>query len=320
MLAFVLTGALTLVAVSAEAAPIEESACTDATPTKSGTSGADKLIGTLGADVIRGLAGNDTVVGSNGADLLCGDEDSDRLLGGFGNDRLVGGDGKDTLDGDDNDDALNGGGGDDTLNGGNNKDTLNGGFGDDVLDGGNGPDELVGGTGHDTVTGGIGNDTIDTFDGESDHVACGLGTDVVKADTLDVINSDCEQITRKAWGPANFAISPTRWDYGFGSSSHTFTVTNKGPGDGTPDVFLGPEWGPPWTPVHFTIEGNTCISVELTAGQSCTVVVRFTPESGTGGCVGLYANKSSDGLPPPYAFLIGGPYRDQYGQPYCPFS
>ncbi|MBO9534715.1 MAG: hypothetical protein J7513_17205 [Solirubrobacteraceae bacterium] len=89
---------------------------------------------------------------------------------------------------------------------------------DDKLDGGAGDDRLVGGFGHDTITGGpgrdtiigdtdgsycneysctlpFGNDTIDARDGEADTIDCGVGTDTVYADSVDVVAPNCEAVT-----------------------------------------------------------------------------------------------------------------------------
>ena len=106
--------------------------------------------------------------------------------------------------------TLSGGAGDDFLKTSDGADTLDGGAGADVVDGGYNDDTIVGGPGRDTLAGdhptgecGIywcklpaGNDTIDARDGERDSVTCGFGTDAVKADAVDVVAGDCEQVDR----------------------------------------------------------------------------------------------------------------------------
>jgi hypothetical protein len=46
------------------------------------------------------------------------------------------------------------------------------------------------------VNGDRGNDTIDTFDGRWSHVSCGGARDHVRADPDDVVDGDCEVVTR----------------------------------------------------------------------------------------------------------------------------
>jgi Ca2+-binding RTX toxin-like protein len=105
---------------------------------------------------------------------------------------------------------LSGGGGDDFLKASDGSDRLDGGAGADTLDGGFGDDTIVGGPGPDSIAGdhpsgecGIywcklpsGNDTIDARDGERDSVTCGAGADTVKADPVDTVAPDCEQVER----------------------------------------------------------------------------------------------------------------------------
>jgi Ca2+-binding RTX toxin-like protein len=105
---------------------------------------------------------------------------------------------------------LIGGGGDDRLRAGDGPDRVDGGPGNDSLDAGFGDDVIVGGPGRDTISGDLaggdcgplwckypyGNDTIDAVDGEVDSIVCGFGTDTVKADGADVVDSDCETVNR----------------------------------------------------------------------------------------------------------------------------
>jgi len=107
---------------------------------------------------------------------------------------------------------LIGNGGDDDLNAGDGPDKLDGGAGNDHLDGGFGDDVITGGPGQDRISGDLaggdcgplwckypyGNDTIYAQDGEVDTIVCGFGTDTVSADAADVVDKDCETVTRGA--------------------------------------------------------------------------------------------------------------------------
>jgi Ca2+-binding RTX toxin-like protein len=137
------------------------------------------IVGTPGPDVLHGDFSR-VVLGLGGNDTLYADDtyyffDGNTLYGGPGNDRLIGGFGQDT---------LNGGPGNDTLTGGPSMDTL------------------IGGPGHDTIAGGGGGDTIYARDGQRDRISCGKngygkgGRDVVYADQIDVVASDCEIVHR----------------------------------------------------------------------------------------------------------------------------
>lgn len=112
--------------------------------------------------------------------------------------------------------TLRGLGGDDVLMAGDaSGDVLEGGFGNDHLEGGFGDDRLVGGPGRDTLVGDrqsrcneyacdlivSGNDTIEAADGEVDSISCGPGSDVVRADTIDIVDATCETVDRVAVAP-----------------------------------------------------------------------------------------------------------------------
>jgi Ca2+-binding RTX toxin-like protein len=139
---------------------------------------AAKLVGTNGPERITGTPARDTINGRGGNDRISGLGSGDRLLGKRGNDLLVGGRGPDK------------------LFGGAGADRLKGGPGNDVLDGGGGGDRIIGGGGNDLVFTGAGNDRIDVRDSRQDTVSCGGGTDTVKADVKDRVNSDCETVQR----------------------------------------------------------------------------------------------------------------------------
>jgi hypothetical protein len=93
-------------------------------------------------------------------------------------------------------DYIGGGGGDDRLFGRGGHDTLAGGAGDDRLDGGLGNDYVDAGKGADRIVAGGGSDTVLAADGEIDRISCGAGNDRVIADAADVVDKDCEAVTR----------------------------------------------------------------------------------------------------------------------------
>ncbi|HWI73042.1 MAG TPA: calcium-binding protein [Baekduia sp.] len=111
---------------------------------------------------------------------------------------------------------LIGNGGDDDLNGADGAEKLDGGTGNDHLDGGFGDDVITGGPGQDKISGDLaggdcgplwckypyGNDTIYAQDGEVDSILCGFGEDTVYADASDVVDGDCEHVTRTGATPA----------------------------------------------------------------------------------------------------------------------
>jgi Ca2+-binding RTX toxin-like protein len=98
-------------------------------------------------------------------------------------------------------DTLAGDTGNDVLDGGDGNDDLRGEDGNDTLLAGNGNDILQGGSGADTVDAGEGDDTINVPDGNADKVACGGGTDTVRADTVDEVAADCEKVERAFVAP-----------------------------------------------------------------------------------------------------------------------
>jgi hypothetical protein len=77
-------------------------------------------------------------------------------------------------------------------------DVLFGRGGADRLFGLGGADFLSGGPGRDRVDGGPGGDRLSAeYDGGRDNVVCGRGHDVVNADLLDAVASDCELVGRR---------------------------------------------------------------------------------------------------------------------------
>ncbi|MGE0026758.1 MAG: calcium-binding protein [Thermoleophilia bacterium] len=134
-----------------------------------GDDGPNRLTGTPAPDTINGRGGNDQLRGLASGDRLLGKRGNDLLVGGAGPDRLFGGAGADQL---------------------------KGGPANDILDGGDGSDRIVGGGGNDLVFARAGNDRINVRDTKQDTVSCGSGTDTVKADLKDRVNSDCETVQR----------------------------------------------------------------------------------------------------------------------------
>jgi hypothetical protein len=88
--------------------------------------------------------------------------------------------------------------GNDLLAGTARADIILGREGRDQLTGGVGTDFLHGGPGRDLIDGGPGDDRLAAqYDGARDSVRCGPGSDVVNADLLDVVASDCELVARR---------------------------------------------------------------------------------------------------------------------------
>jgi hypothetical protein len=144
--------------------------------------------------------GNDYVVLSSetsGTELT-----TTAVVTGAGDDRVVPGPSNDTIDLGDGNDVVaqleySGPGGNDRIAGGGGNDDLESGSGNDAIDAGSGSD---------VVSGMEGNDAIYAQDGERDTIYCSapgnyLATDradVVYADAVDVVASDCETVHRTA--------------------------------------------------------------------------------------------------------------------------
>ena len=139
----------------------------------------------------RRLTNDCSVRGTAGANTLHGTALADVVLGLGGNDRLYANDPGYVGD------TLDGGSGNDVVVGGFRQDTLDGGPGDDTLSGGPSGDALIGGPGRDRLNGQGGRDTIYAVDGQRDAISCGAGRDVVFADKVDAVGSDCEVVRRR---------------------------------------------------------------------------------------------------------------------------
>ncbi|SIT15042.1 FecR domain-containing protein [Insolitispirillum peregrinum] len=157
----------------------------DASPTVTGSSGADIIVGHGGGQTLYGAAGEDVIFGGSGNDVIYAATTSTgtNAAGAPATDEdyLAGGAGDDTLYGSAGSNELYGGTGADTLYGNAGNDTLDGGAGNDVLDGGDGSDTLsysatgtqgifvdlssVNGAGYATVTDQFGNsDQVKNFE------------------------------------------------------------------------------------------------------------------------------------------------------------
>jgi hypothetical protein len=183
-----------------------------------GGAAADTLTGGDGQDQLTGGAGDDVLDGGAGDDVLDGEDGADRLLGGPGIDlaRYVAPAAAPrftvTLDGAANDgrpdenDAIAADVENATVAGLRagapplqvivvpEASALTGDAGPNELTADDGDDTLVGGAGNDILTGFGGDDAIDARDGFLDRVHCGTGTDTVTADTLDLVDGDCESV------------------------------------------------------------------------------------------------------------------------------
>jgi Ca2+-binding RTX toxin-like protein len=186
-------------------------------------SGANYVSGGGGSDTVYvfGVAGVEDVrvtldgVADDGPDghsnIL---PDVENVLTGWGSDVVIGSAAGNVLDGGEahaaapvGSDHLEGRGGNDKLSLG--RGVADGGDGDDTLEGGRGSGSLIGGLGHDrilahgtfSVDAGPGDDVIDSSNHgvgpiQANDVVCGPGFDTVKANAIDTVAADCEQVTR----------------------------------------------------------------------------------------------------------------------------
>lgn len=120
------------------------------------------------ANAKDGTSGRDSLVGTASGDRLRGLRGADRVIGLAGDDCVLGNKGRDLLRGD---------------------------AGNDELGGGNSRDKLIGGAGEDTIRAGAGPDRVNSRDGDTDRVKCGLGFDRVRADRADKLKG-CERVSR----------------------------------------------------------------------------------------------------------------------------
>ena len=96
---------------------------------------------------------------------------------------------------------IDGGFGADRIRAGDAAANVSGGEGNDVLETGAADDTVDAGPGSDTLATGGGADLLTTADGERDQVRCGDGADQVNADTVDVVDPDCELVQRSFVAP-----------------------------------------------------------------------------------------------------------------------
>jgi Ca2+-binding RTX toxin-like protein len=180
-----------------------------------GEPGENDLVATDVEDVFGG-SGSDTIVGDAGSNDLHGGAGDDLIDGGLGGDILSGDDGVDTLSYASRTNPVfaswtsycdSGEAGESDCVG-QSIETIVGGSGDDVLSAYSkydGSATLDGGPGNDflgassyfattTLLGGDGDDTLQSVNGLADVDTCGNGTDSVSADTLDMVDADCENV------------------------------------------------------------------------------------------------------------------------------
>ncbi len=165
----------------------------------------ENITGGAGDDTLVGDAGNNTIDGGPGNDYIEPGKGADVIIGGAGtNDRVSYLDRTQpvnvSLDGVANDGEAGEndlvGSDVESVYGGSGNDTITGNNGNNVLDGQGGDDTINGLGGNDTFRGGAGNDTLLARDSGPDNVQCGADDDTVTADNGDVVNADCEHVSR----------------------------------------------------------------------------------------------------------------------------
>jgi hypothetical protein len=204
-----------------------------------GDAGSDSLDGGGGNDALDGGSGDDRFDDEPGDDVAIGGSGDDEFDLGAGTDTVRGGDGTDAVYPHDDGDAddFDGGAGHDqfvvfapgaltvdlaagTATNASATDVATG-FEDLLVDVGAATLSGTGGSnliftlrgdatvdpraGNDVVQTSGDDDTIETRDGFADRVSCGEGVDTVRADTLDDVANDCENVTRTDVGNANDA-------------------------------------------------------------------------------------------------------------------
>ena len=198
-----------------------------------GDAQANRFEGRGGGDTFGSSGGDDELVGGEGDDtFLSGTEieGADDLFGGPGTDTadytartfplkitigdvIADGEFSPTVEGDlldgeieqvfggSSDDEIIGDGSAERFEGRDGFDLLRGEAGNDILLGQLGDDQLFGGTGQDDLTGDTGADRFEVRDDELDAVNCGTAIDMVIADLLDTVTSDCESVDRPTATP-----------------------------------------------------------------------------------------------------------------------
>ncbi|MDQ3993729.1 MAG: sulfatase-like hydrolase/transferase [Actinomycetota bacterium] len=144
----------------------------------------------------EGGVGNDSIVGREAYDVVCAFDGHDTVRARGGNDRVRAAAGNDAVHGALGRDRIAGGPGADVLWGGLDADVVWGGEGADVLYGDAASDRLIGGPGRDRIAAGLGADRLFVRDLDVDAVACGAGSDIVRADSRDRVSRDCESTRR----------------------------------------------------------------------------------------------------------------------------
>ena len=192
-------GAMAVTVTASDSDPITATGCTGANPTF------------VCAGVVKVAAG-----GGDGDDILdaAGLTTAGAALdGGAGDDQLQGGDGADSIRGGDGIDTYTAAGDPVTVTLDDVADDGTTGEGDNIHSDvedvvatttqaatvvGSGAGNVISVDGGPaTINGGAGSDTLNARDGYADRVNCSAGTDAVKADQLDQVASDCENVTRE---------------------------------------------------------------------------------------------------------------------------
>jgi Ca2+-binding RTX toxin-like protein len=215
-----------------------------------GGAGDDSLGGGRGNDTVRGETGNDILSGGPDGDLLEGGADDDTFFAGFGAHTYSGGEGIDAVDisgcikagctipnaislDDQPNDGEPGEGSNvrsdvEDILGSSQESTLVGSGAANFITGGGRRDVIDGLGGPDVLSAGGGDDDVQARDGAADSVRCGAGADTVTADTFDLVEGDCESVSRPApettitSGPEGSTNDATP-EFGFGSSEQGAT-------------------------------------------------------------------------------------------------
>lgn len=173
--------------------------------------------GTSLPTTINGDAGRDFLFGGRGRDSFNGGLGDDSMIGGLAADAFDGGSGNDSVSYADRDDSGpgatvildglvgDGAAGENDFIAANVEDAIGTAFADTIT-GNSGNNELraqnssANAKGSDTIRGLGGNDSIDARGGKPDTVSCGAGSDSAQFDLVDLLPTDCEDMSQAAVG------------------------------------------------------------------------------------------------------------------------
>lgn len=173
----------------------------------------DAVTGGLQLLDIKGGTGNDRISNQKQAGTLDGGPGTDVIRPGLGADVITGGTGLDAVDYSErtkpvrinffavDDSTEQGEQGEGDSFSGDDVEVAFGGKAGDVLIGNGNDEQFVPGPGTDTVEMRQGTDVADLRDGEKDTITCGTGDDTVYTDLQDVVNADCENVSRTSTTP-----------------------------------------------------------------------------------------------------------------------